>query len=117
LLVGWGYGMTFASPTLNVSPADRARNMNTLFLQRLAVPGTAVAIATALGASEATVSRHKNDHAPMLFGVLAHLGLKIVPVEMCCAKPDFVRSQQALLDEAVRRLGLSSVAELAMTVE
>jgi hypothetical protein len=53
-------------------------------LQRLQEPGRAVSIASSLGVSESTVSRLKNEHLETLCNVLAHAGLKIVPVELQC---------------------------------
>ena len=52
------------------------------------------AIATAIGCSDATVSRLLSEHLDRLALVLAHAGLKVVPVEMQCFAPDKV---QALL--------------------
>jgi hypothetical protein len=100
------------APTLNASPADRARKMEALFLQRLTEPGTAKTLSLSLGSNETTISRLKNDHAPMLFGMLAHLGLKLVPVELCCTNPDIVRGLEAQIAEYRRQAGDASVADL-----
>lgn len=58
--------------------------MTSTVLQRLQEPGRAVAIASAMGVSESTVSRLKNEHLESLCELLAHAGLKIVPVEVKC---------------------------------
>ena len=58
--------------------------MVSIVLQRLASPGRQVAVATSMGVSESTISRLKNDHLEPLCALLAHAGLKIVPVEMQC---------------------------------
>jgi hypothetical protein len=52
-----------------------------MVLQRLQEPGRQVSIAVAMGVSESTVSRLKNDHLDSLCELLVHAGLKIVPVE------------------------------------
>lgn len=59
-----------------------------LVLQRLQEPGTAVSVAAAMGASEATVSRIKNERMEDCLRLLAHLGLKVVPAEFKCVNPD-----------------------------
>lgn len=64
--------------------ADRSRKMVATVLQRLQEPGRQVSIASAMGVSESTVSRLKNEHLESLCELLAHAGLKIVPVEMQC---------------------------------
>lgn len=72
--------MSSALPTA----AERARKMACTVLQRLQEPGRQVSIATAMGVSESTVSRLKNEHLEPLCELLAHAGLKIVPVEVKC---------------------------------
>lgn len=57
-------------------------------LKRLQEPGRQLAIASAMGVSESTVSRLKNDHLEGLCEMLAHAGLKIVPVEVQCFPPE-----------------------------
>lgn len=51
---------------------------------------TQTAIAAAMGVSESTVSRLMSDHLDKLALVLAHAGLKVVPVAMQCFAPDKV---------------------------
>ena len=72
--------MTELSPT----PAERARKAVQLVLQRLKEPGTAVSASAAMGTSEATISRLKNDHMEPVLTLLAHLGLKVVPADFKC---------------------------------
>lgn len=69
------------------TPPERARKAYLTVLQRLQEPGTATAVAAAMGVSESTVSRLKNEQMEVLCGMLAHLGLKVVPVEMQCFHP------------------------------
>ncbi len=59
-----------------------------LVLQRLQEPGTAVSVAAAMGLSEASISRIKNDRMEDCLRLLAHLGLKVVPAEFTCVNPD-----------------------------
>lgn len=83
-----------------------------MILRRLASIGQ-VKLAEALGVSEATISRWKSEQAEQCAKALALLGLKVVPVEFECYKPDTVdwllqgvrlgvgavRSRQDLADE------------------
>lgn len=84
--------------------------MSSTVLQALADPGRQVAIAAAMGVSESTVSRLKNDHLDSLCKLLAHSGLKIVPVEVKCFAPEKV---DALLTLAKAHLaGVESSDEM-----
>ncbi len=66
-----------------------ARKMLSLIFQRLSsVGGGPVAIA--LGVSEATISRLKNEQAEPFTAFLAVLGLKVVPAEHKCYAPDYI---------------------------
>jgi hypothetical protein len=82
--------MTAVSPT----PIERARKATSVILRAMQDPGRQVAIATAMGVSESTVSRMKNDQLEQFCLLLAHAGLKVVPIEMQCFPADKV---QALL--------------------
>jgi hypothetical protein len=78
----------------SVAPDERARKMTSAILQRLSPPGTQAAMATALGVSEATISRRKED-IEQNCQLLAHLGLKVVDEGRTCVPPaelDFLRS-------------------------
>jgi hypothetical protein len=64
-------------------PADEtARKIVSLIFQRLSSVGQ-VAVAESLSVSEASVSRLK-EQVPQLAGMLARLGLKVVPIEVRC---------------------------------
>lgn len=76
------------------TPSERARKAYLTVLQRLQDNGKQTAVAAAMGVSESTISRFKNEQLETLCGVLSHLGLKVVPVEMQCFAPERV---QALL--------------------
>ena len=93
--------------TVSANPSERARKAYLTVLQRLQDPGTGVAVAAAMGVSESTVSRFKNEHMETLCQVLAHLGLKVVPVEMQCFPPEQV---QALL--TLSKAHLASVQQV-----
>lgn len=84
--------------------------MSSTVLQRLQEPGRQVAIASVMGVSESTVSRLKNEHLDTLCELLAHAGLKIVPVEVQCFPPDKI---SALLTFAKAHLaGIETAEEL-----
>lgn len=67
---------------LNPVPDETARKIVKEIFQRLSSMGQ-VHVAEAIGASEATVSRMK-EQVPQFAGMLSKLGLKVVPVEMRC---------------------------------
>lgn len=82
--------------------------MASLVLQRLQEPGRAVAIATAMGTSESTVSRLKNDHLESFARLLAHAGLKIVDCDAVCVKRERWQAMStmavaAMSDETIAR--------------
>jgi hypothetical protein len=79
---------------LSPTPSERARKISATVLQAVQRDASQVAIAAAMGSSESTVSRLLSDHLDKLALVLAHAGLKVVPVEMQCFAPEKV---QALL--------------------
>jgi hypothetical protein len=72
----------------SLTPPERACKAMQLVLQRLQEPGSAVSVAAAMGVSESTVSRLKNEHMEGALRLLAHLGLKVVPAEFKCVSPD-----------------------------
>lgn len=69
------------------TPAERARKIVTAILHRVKEGETQAALGVAIGASEATVNRLLNEHLDKFAAVLAHLGLKVVPVEFKCMDP------------------------------
>lgn len=72
---------------VSVPPGERACKTMQLVLQRLQEPGTAVSVAAAMGTSEATISRIKNERLEDCLRLLGHLGLKVVPAEFKCVDP------------------------------
>jgi transcriptional regulator with XRE-family HTH domain len=87
-----------------VTPAERARKALGLALRNLQEPGSAVAVAAAMGVSESTVSRLKNDHMESVLTLLAHLGLKVVPADFKCVDREsyefLVRSHTRVMEKA-----------------
>lgn len=69
---------------VSIPPAERARKAVQTVLQSLQEPGTAAGIAVAMGVSETTVSRIKNERIEEALLFLAHLGYKMVPTEYRC---------------------------------
>ena len=65
------------------------------------VPGTQVAIATAIGSSEATVSRLKNEHLETFSMVLAHAGLKVVPQTHVCVDRESYEAMTLIASRAM----------------
>lgn len=69
-----------------------------LVLQAMQEPAKASAIAAAMGVSDATVSRMKNERLDEWMLFLAHLGLKVVPSDFKCVSSttyDFLTSTHA----------------------
>lgn len=75
-------------PQVSIGPGERACKTVNLVLQRLQEPGTAAAAAVAMGVSESTVSRIKNERLQEVAQLLSCLGLKVVPNEFKCVDPE-----------------------------
>lgn len=69
----------------------RSRKIASLILQRLSSVGQ-VQLAEALGSSEASISRWKTDQIEQCAKALAVLGLKVVPEDARCYKPDAIEA-------------------------
>ena len=82
-----------------MTPDDRARKIETLIRNRM--NGNQHQIATALGLSESSISRLKESQIAQFSLLLAHLGIKAVPVEMHVYDEDEIN---ALLTIARKRL-------------
>jgi hypothetical protein len=80
--------------------AEASRKVTSIVLQGLARHGQ-VHVAQALGVSESTVSRMKTEDIPRMAGLLVACGLKVVPAEFRCYRPDTI---DALLTLARDRL-------------
>ena len=89
---------------LSATPDERARKSHRIVLQRMQDPGRQVALATVLGVHESTVSRLKNDQLLTMCKILAHLGLKIVPVELELLDPDKVQAMLVFAKDALQRV-------------
>ena len=89
-------------PSLSMSPAERARKISAVVLQRTQRDATQVALATAMGCSESTVSRMlAPDHLDKLALLLAHAGLKVVPVERICVDPQMYEAMTRIASKAM----------------
>lgn len=89
--------MSQSSPTT----AGRARKTHLVMLRALQEPGRAVAIATALGISESSISRFKNDHLEQFASILTHSGLKVVPADYQCVDPKTFAAFEVLYERAM----------------
>jgi hypothetical protein len=92
--------MSAVSPT----PAERARKSAVTILRALQEPGRQVAIATAAGVSESTISRFKSEQIDQFSLFLAHAGLKVVPTEMQCFHPDKIQALLTLAKDHLRAI-------------
>lgn len=66
------------------SANERSRKAIGSVLQSMQTPGKGVAMATAMGVSEATVSRLKNEQMDGVVTFLYHAGFKVVPQDYRC---------------------------------
>ena len=83
---------------LSDAPTEKTRKLRSTVLQAVTRDGKQHAIAAAMGVSDATVSRLVNDHLDNFAAMLAHAGLKVVPVEHTCVSAEtyqFLTSTQA----------------------
>lgn len=74
--------------TLSDNPPEKARKLRALVLQAVQRDGKQHAIAAAMGVSDSTISRLVNDHLDNFAAMLAHAGLKCVPVEARCVSAE-----------------------------
>lgn len=72
-------------------PTEMARKNLSALLHRLSSVGQNT-LAQGLGCSEPTVSRMKDKEFPDIAKMLAVLGLKAVPIEMKCYRPDAIEA-------------------------
>lgn len=75
-------------PLLSDTPAEKSRKLRACVLQAVQRDGKQHAIAVAMGVSDSTISRLVNDHLDNFAAMLAHAGLKCVPVESRCVSPE-----------------------------
>lgn len=83
-------------------PAESARKIEAAVCKALQAPGMGVAVAASMGVSESTVSRLKNDHLGTFAGLLARLGLKVVPADRVCVDREMYRSMANIAAKALR---------------
>lgn len=72
---------------VSILPPERTRKAVQTVLLRLQEAGTASVVAAAMGVSETTVSRIKNDQLEDAVLLLAHLGFKVVASDQKCVHP------------------------------
>lgn len=70
--------------TSSMTTSERTRKTVSAVFRRMEEPGTGVGLAAAMGVSESTISRIKNDHLESVINLITHLGLKMVPIEYKC---------------------------------
>jgi hypothetical protein len=83
--------------------SERSRKIESTILQALASRGQAH-VAEFAGVSEAKVSRFKSEQLADTCDYLAGMGLKVVPVEMQCYKPESIAALMQLAKERMAEL-------------
>jgi len=87
---------------LSINPSERSRKAYAAVLQRLQEPGRGVAISSALGVSESTVSRIKTEHVEHVLSFLYALGFKLVSQEIACSDSNELKMLRQTYARAVR---------------
>lgn len=94
-----------------MSSTDVSRKNETTILKALASAGQA-RLAELLGVSESRVSRWKSEgDIARTSEMLAHLGLKVVPVTVQCFDPQYVEHLRALAQLGLRHPAGDQVLE------
>jgi len=87
---------------LSTTPVERARKISSTVLQRVQRDASQIAIAAAIGVSESTVSRMlAPDHLDKMSLLLAHAGLKVVPVERVCVDRQMYEAMSRIASRAM----------------
>lgn len=83
-----------------MTPPERARKNESVILQALATTGQSE-VARAMGVAESTISRFKDGGIAQAAALLAHCGLKAVPVGVQCFDPVYVEALRELAKHGV----------------
>lgn len=86
---------------LFITPAERARKMQSAILRKLQESGSQVALATAMGVSETTISRFKSEQLEQFCLILAHLGMKSVDASKVCVDREAYESMTYIASKAM----------------
>jgi hypothetical protein len=87
---------------VSLSPVERARKNEQVILHALASTGQNT-VALAMGVNESTVSRFKDGGLAQAAALVAHCGLKVVPVGMACYEPGYVEALKTLAEVGIRQ--------------
>lgn len=87
----------------NGAPDERARKALSLCLQRFASVGQR-SIAESLGCHESTVSRLKDGDLERFCNIVALLGLKVVPAEYRCARPELIEAALVFAKASIEQI-------------
>lgn len=82
---------------------ERARKYEALMLRRLASVGQAHC-AAALSCSESTISRFQSEQLGRLCQLVEVLGLKVVPAEMKCYRPEDIDPYIQIAKQHMQRI-------------
>lgn len=86
---------------LFTTPAERARKMHSAILRCMQESGSQVALAAAMGVSEATISRFKSEQLEQFCFLLAHLGLKTVDIQKICVDKNMYELVSKVMSKAM----------------
>jgi hypothetical protein len=88
---------------VSMSPHERSRKNAFTIRKAMAAQGKQVALAAAMGVSESTISRMQSETLDAFALLLAHCGLKCVPVENTCISRERAEAMGTLLNAALAK--------------
>lgn len=86
---------------LSRTPAERARNAYSIFLNAMKPAGTAQKIAELMGTSETTISNIKNQKVEEALVLLYQLGFKVVSGDRVCVNRDVYAAMSTIARRAM----------------
>lgn len=87
----------------SLSVHERSRKIATTIRKAMQEHGKQVALATAMGVAESTVSRMNGETLDAFASLLAHCGLNAVPLEAVCVSRERAEAMGVLLNAALRK--------------
>jgi hypothetical protein len=86
-----------------LAPADRSRKIAFIVRKAMQDHGKQVALATAMGVSESSISRMQCETLDAFASLLAHCGLKVVGADSVCVSREKAEAMGTLLNAALKK--------------
>ena len=84
-----------------MSPSERSRKIASTVRKAMQEQGKQVALASAMGVSESTVSRMQSETLDAFASLLAHCGLKCVPLSFHCVSREMYEAMTLINHRAM----------------